>query len=57
MVRLLTMTPEIIEAMKGYRGSRFVMLWIWLLVRTLTIGGVTYKAPPTLGLVVKWLLG
>jgi len=29
------MTAKIIEAMKGHRGARFVMLWIWLLVQTL----------------------
>ncbi len=37
------MTAKIIEAMKGHRGARFVMLWIWLLVQTLVFREVAVK--------------
>lgn len=47
------MTPKIIEAMKGHRGARFVMLWIWLLVQTLVYGGVAIRALPIIENLVR----
>lgn len=42
------MTPKIIEALKEHRGPYFVMIWLWLLIRTIVGGSLLYKAIPLL---------